>query len=247
MTDPGRSKTERGRAGVNPAPAAPFCTSIFCEAARPSFRAFRPTARDRCPQADRRRSAPEAVAAGTAGRRRLTARTAGPVPGPSADVSVAGVISGGGRLIGPGSCPPANFTIAAMRLSIEGWVANRSAKPSRGLSTHISMTAEVAPGSSPRPSILRSAEIMASGFLVSSTEPASARYSRCRDSAKRITIDSSHASASSASAMRIATTAPPLPRSLLLLLLRCVSRASSSRPGTAPGKRSRQRTRLRRR
>jgi len=51
--------------------------------------------------------------------------------------------------------------------------------PSRGLSMHISITAEVAPGSSPRPSILRSAEIMASGFLVSSTEPASARNSRC--------------------------------------------------------------------
>src|SRR5262245_1786137 len=55
---------------------------------------------------------------------------------------------------------------------------------------HISMTAEVAPGSSPRPSILRSAEIIASGFLVSSTEPASARYSRLRESAKRMTIDS---------------------------------------------------------
>ena len=47
--------------------------------------------------------------------------------------------------------------------------------PSRGLSTHISITAEVAPSSSPRFSILRSAMIMASGFLVSSTEPASAR------------------------------------------------------------------------
>ena len=43
---------------------------------------------------------------------------------------------------------------------------------------HISITAEFAPDISLRPSILRSAEIMASGFFVSSTEPASARYSR---------------------------------------------------------------------
>ncbi len=62
------------------------------------------------------------------------------------------------------------------------------------------------------PSILRSAEIMASGFLVSSTEPASARNSRLRDSAKRITIDSSHATAISAIAMTMAMPpAPPLP------------------------------------
>ena len=94
-----------------------------------------------------------------------------------------------------------------------GWVANRSAKPSRGLSMHISMTAEVAPSSSPRPSILRSAEIMASGSLVSSTEPASARYSRFRDNAKRITTDSSHATATSAMAMTMAKPPPPLPRS----------------------------------
>ena len=58
---------------------------------------------------------------------------------------------------------------------------------------HISITAELARSSSPRPSILRSAEIIASGFLVSSTEPASARNSRRRDSAKRMTIDSSQA------------------------------------------------------
>ena len=80
---------------------------------------------------------------------------------------------------------------------------------------HISMTAEVAPGSSPRPSILRSAEIIASGFLVSSTEPASARYSRRRDSANRMTIDRTHASVMSTTAIRIATPAPlrsPFPR-----------------------------------
>ena len=55
---------------------------------------------------------------------------------------------------------------------------------------HISITAEVAPGNSPRPSILRKAEIMASGFLVSSTEPASARNSRERDKASRMMNDS---------------------------------------------------------
>src|SRR5437764_6077823 len=76
---------------------------------------------------------------------------------------------------------------------------------------HISITAEVAPGSSPRPSILRSAEIMASGFLVSSTEPASARNSRDRDSASFTTCDSSHATTISAIAMMTTTTAPPPP------------------------------------
>ena len=59
---------------------------------------------------------------------------------------------------------------------------------------------------------------MASGFLVSSTEPASARYSRLRDSAKRITIDSSQATAISTTAMMIAIAAPPPLRSLLPLL-----------------------------
>src|SRR5215210_673458 len=98
-----------------------------------------------------------------------------------------------------------------MRASTEGWVANRSAKPSRGLSMHISITAEVAPSSSPRFSILRSAEIIASGFLVSSTEPASARNSRERDSAKRTTSDRNQASAISATAIRIAMIAPPPP------------------------------------
>ena len=77
---------------------------------------------------------------------------------------------------------------------------------------HISITAELACASSPRPSILRSAEIMASGFLVSSTEPASARYSRWRDSAKRMTIDSTQATAISAMAMTMAMPAPPLRR-----------------------------------
>src|SRR6266571_2452233 len=109
----------------------------------------------------------------------------------------------------PGSCPPANFTSAWTRASTEGWVANKSAKPSRGLSTHNSITADVAPGSSPRFSILRSAEIMASGFFVSSTEPASASSSRDRDSASLTTCDNSQASMISATATITTMMAPP--------------------------------------
>src|SRR5262245_10997085 len=98
-----------------------------------------------------------------------------------------------------------------MRESTDGWVANRSANPSRGLSTQSSMTAEVAPSSSPRFSILRSAVIMASGFLVSSTEPASASNSRDRDSASLTTCDNSQASRISTTAMMTAKIAPPAP------------------------------------
>src|SRR4051794_14881518 len=114
-----------------------------------------------------------------------------------------------GDASGPGSWPPANFTSAATRESTEGWVANRSAKPSRGLSRHISITAEVAPGSSPRFSILRNAEIIASGFLVSSTDPASAKSSRERDSASLTTCDNNQATRISATAMMTTTIAPP--------------------------------------
>src|SRR4051812_10011685 len=96
-----------------------------------------------------------------------------------------------------------------MRASTGGCVSKIFEKPSRGLSTHISITAEVAPGNSPRFSILRSAEIMASGFLVNSTEPASARYSRERDSASRTTSDNAQASAISATARMTTITAPP--------------------------------------
>src|SRR5947209_6095997 len=74
---------------------------------------------------------------------------------------------------------------------------------------HISMTADVASGSSPRPSILRSAEIMASGFLVNSTEPASAKNSRERDSASRTSCDRAQASAISATARMMMKIAPP--------------------------------------
>src|SRR5882757_432101 len=131
--------------------------------------------------------------------------------GPSSGSSA----SSDGRASRPGSWPPANFTSAWTRESTEGWVANRSAKPSRGLSTHNSMTAEVAPGSSPRFSILRSAEIMASGFFVSSTDPASASSSRDRDSASFTTCDNSQATTISAIAMMTTTMAPPPPDPLL--------------------------------
>src|SRR5829696_10519869 len=96
-----------------------------------------------------------------------------------------------------------------MRSSIGGWVAKRSAKPERGLSTHISMRPDGTPSSSPLPDIFIKAEIIASGFLVSSTEPASARYSRERDRAKRITSDSAQATAMRAIAIRTARNAPP--------------------------------------
>src|SRR4051794_2906011 len=79
-----------------------------------------------------------------------------------------------------------------------------------------SITAEVAPGSSPRFSILRSAEIMASGFLVSSTAPASASNSRERDSASLTTCDNSQATMINATAMMTTTIAPP-PELLLSL------------------------------
>jgi hypothetical protein len=76
---------------------------------------------------------------------------------------------------------------------------------------HICIIAEVAPGSSPRPSILRSAMIIASGFFVSSTEPASASCSRVRDKASRTTIDKSQASAISTIAINSAAVGPADP------------------------------------
>src|SRR4029077_20297708 len=111
----------------------------------------------------------------------------------------------------------ANFTSASTRASTGGCVSKTLEKPTRGLSMQISITAELAPGISLRPSILRSAEIIASGFFVSSTEPASARYSRCRDRAKRTTIDRIQHNATIATAIRLAAPAPPF-FSLLLLL-----------------------------
>src|SRR5689334_7122723 len=58
---------------------------------------------------------------------------------------------------------------------------------------------------------------MASGFFVSSTEPASARYSRERDSASLTTCESSQASTIRAIATITTMTAPP-PELLLSLL-----------------------------
>jgi len=153
---------------------------------------------------------PPSVIGGSAGRNGF----GDSAPAGSGSASGWGISSGSagrvGRIVAAGELDQGGNAAFDRRM-----VANRSAKPSRGLSMHISMTAEVAPSSSPRPSILRSAEIMASGFLVSSTEPASARNSRFLDSAKRIAVESSHAAATSATAMMIASPPPPLPRSLL--------------------------------
>src|SRR6185436_10719444 len=80
---------------------------------------------------------------------------------------------------------------------------------------HISMMPDGTAGISDRPSILRSALIIASGFFVNSTEPASARYSRERDSANRITSDRNQAIAMITSAITIAANPPPPPFLLL--------------------------------
>src|SRR5215472_9782279 len=50
---------------------------------------------------------------------------------------------GAGSASGPGSWPPANFTSAATRAPTGGWVSKMLENPSRGLSMHISITAEV--------------------------------------------------------------------------------------------------------
>src|SRR5262249_20138378 len=96
---------------------------------------------------------------------------AAPSPSPPRSPGAAppGAGRGGAGASAPVHGPPANFTSAATRASTDGCVSKMFENPSRGLSMHISVTAEVAPGSSPRPSILRSAAIIASGFLVSST------------------------------------------------------------------------------
>jgi hypothetical protein len=59
--------------------------------------------------------------------------------------------------------------------------------------------------------ILRSARTIASGFFVNSTAPASARYSRDRDSANRMIVDTPQVIAMMASAITIAAIAPPPP------------------------------------
>lgn len=90
---------------------------------------------------------------------------------------------------GAAARPPANFTSAAMRFSIGGCVAKTLMKSECGFSMNISRTSDGA-FTAALPEIFCSAEIIASGFLVSSTAPASARYSRFRESANRITIAS---------------------------------------------------------
>ena len=73
-----------------------------------------------------------------------------------------------------------------MRSSIGGWVASQPLSgSSAGLSMKKACMREGMAGIVALAEILRSAEIIASGFLVSSTEPASASNSRERDSASR--------------------------------------------------------------
>ena len=64
------------------------------------------------------------------------------------------------------------------------------------------------------PEILRRARIMASGFLVSSTEPASATNSRVRERVMRTTTANMRPRNSTKTAIRMKTmiAAPPLPR-----------------------------------
>src|SRR5664280_178819 len=69
---------------------------------------------------------------------------ASPAHGPPGGGSDATASSGPGSASGPGSWPPANFTSASTRLSTAGWVSKILENPSRGLSMHISITAELA-------------------------------------------------------------------------------------------------------
>ena len=96
------------------------------------------------------RRCPANVTGGSAGRNGLGGAPCRLFHGPGARLLCCSRAScsdacSSGRSSGPGSWPPANLTSASIRLSIGGCVANRSAKPSRGLSMHISITAEVAP------------------------------------------------------------------------------------------------------
>ena len=74
-----------------------------------------------------------------------------------------------------------------MRCSSGGWVANRAGTPlSFGVSMKKACMREGMSGIAAWPSILRRAEIIASGSFVSSTDPASAMNSRAREMARRI-------------------------------------------------------------
>src|SRR5437588_5383000 len=100
--------------------------------------------------------------------------------------------------------PPPYLTMAATLSSTDGWVANR---PDTGRIAGVSMKKacmrDGMSGIAEWPSILRNALIIASGFLVKSTEPASAMNSRERDMAKRMTIESPQEIAMIAIAIRI--------------------------------------------
>ena len=84
------------------------------------------------------------------------------------------------------TCPP-SCSSTAMRFSIGGWVSNicANAKLEGGFSMNIWRTSLDTCGTSGLREIFISAEISASGFLVRSTDPASAWYSRRREIAKR--------------------------------------------------------------
>jgi len=99
-----------------------------------------------------------------------------------------------------------------MRSSTEGCVANHPPSGnSAGLSMKKACIREGIEGIAACASIFRSAEIIASGFLVSSADPASARYSREREIAKRINTEAPKLNAMIARAITMASMAPPPP------------------------------------
>ena len=93
----------------------------------------------------------------------------------------------------------------------------------------MSITPDGTPSISARPEILSRAEIIASGFLVSSTAPASARYSRERDSDSRISTARNHEIAITAMPTTMASALPFLVSSDdILIRLRPTPRKTSS-------------------
>ena len=145
----------------------------------------------------------------------------------------------GGSAIGPGSWPPANFTSAATRLSIGGWVSNRSAKPcARIVDAHFHHRRGGARQVRRGPRSCAAPRSWRPGSW--SARPSRHRrgYSRERDSAKRMTNDRNQATAMSATAIRMAIAgAAAASRSSAR------PRRSASRPGTAAGTPVRRRTR----
>ena len=90
-------------------------------------------------------------------------------------------------------------------------MANIPAIPMRGFSKAISFISAGMFESSALPDIFCSARIMASGFFVSSTAPASAIYSRFLDKAKRVSIASRYETPMIAMAKKISAPALPPP------------------------------------